>query len=76
MGYGRHLRQRGGAAHFRRVVPDDLKARIGRREIVRSIGALPLFKRNSLSRRFSLACDEAFRVVRSQPSLSREDIER
>jgi hypothetical protein len=76
MGYGRHLRQRVGAAHFRRVVPDDLKARIGRREIVRSVGALPLFERNSLSRRFGLACDEVFRIVRSQPSLTREDIGR
>jgi hypothetical protein len=56
--------------------PDDLKARIGRREIVRSLGALPLFERNSLSRRFGLACDEVFRIVRSQPSLTRGDIER
>jgi len=76
MGYGRHLRQRGGAAHFRRVVPVDLKARIGRREIVRSLSALPLFERNSPSRRFGLACDEVFRIVRSQPSLTREDIQR
>jgi integrase len=76
MGYGRHLRQRGGAAHFRRVVPGDLKARFGRREIVRSVGALPLFERNSQCRRFGLACDEVFRIVRSQPSLTREDIGR
>jgi hypothetical protein len=65
MGCGRLLRQRGGAAHFRRVVPDDLMARIGRRELVRSLGALPLFERNSLSRRFGLACDEVFCIVRS-----------
>ena len=76
MGYGRHLRQRGGAAHFRRVVPGDLKARFGRREIVRSVGAMPLFERNSQCRRFGLACDEVFRIVRSQPSLTREDIGR
>src|SRR5664280_209863 len=60
MGYGRHLRQRGGATHFRRVVPEDLRARIGRREIVRSIGVLRTFERHSASRRFCLACDEVF----------------
>jgi hypothetical protein len=76
MGYGRHLRQRGGAAHFRRVVPKDLFERFGRREIVRSIGALPAFERHSQSRRFSVACDEAFAMVRSEPTLTREDIDR
>lgn len=76
MGYGRHLRQRGGANHFRRVVPKDLVVRLGRREIVRSIGVLPSFERHSASRRFSLACDEVFRMVRSEPSLTREEIDR
>jgi hypothetical protein len=76
MGYGRHARQRGAAIHFRRVVPKDIAARWGRREIVRSIGALPAFERQSLCRRFCLACDEVFRIVRSQANLSRAEIDR
>ena len=76
MGYGRHLRQRGGAIHFRRAIPKDIAARIGRREIVRSVGALPTFERHSLCRRFGLACDEVFRIVRAETTLSRADIDR
>jgi hypothetical protein len=51
-------------------------ARFGRREIVRSIGVLPTFERHSASRRFGLLCDEVFRMVRSQPTLTREKIDR
>ena len=76
MGYGRHLRQRGGASHFRRAIPKDIATRFGRREIVRSVGALPAFERHSLCRRFGLACDEVFRIVRSQTTLSRAEIDR
>jgi hypothetical protein len=76
MGYGRHLRRRGGAGHFRRIAPKDLAVRFGRREIVRSIGVLPAFERHSASRRFCLACDEVFRMVRSEPTLTREEIDR
>jgi integrase len=75
MGYGRHMRQRDGAVHFRRVVPKDLRARIGKHEIVRAIRALPGSERHLMSRRFWLACDEVFSVVRSEPSLTRGDID-
>ena len=50
MGYGRHLRRRCGASHFRRAIPKDIAARFGRHEIVRSVGALPAFERHSLCR--------------------------
>ena len=76
MGYRGYLRQRGGVHHFRRVVPKDLVVRFGRREILRSIGVLQAFERQSASRRFCLACDEIFRMVRSEPTLTREEIDR
>ena len=75
-GYGSYLRQRGGASHFRRAIPKDIAARFGRREIIRSVGALPAFERHSQCRRFCLASDQVFRIVRSQTTLSRADIDR
>jgi len=35
-----HVRSKGLVAYFRRRVPDDLKSRFGRSEIVRSLGPL------------------------------------
>jgi hypothetical protein len=75
MGYGRHMRQRDGAVHFRRVVPKDLRTRIGKRAIVGAIRALHGSERHLTSGRFWLACDEAFSMVRSEPSLTRGDID-
>ena len=76
MGYRGYLRQRGGVCHFRRVIPKDLVVRFGRREILRSIGVLPASERQSAVRRFCLACDELFRMVRLEPMLTREEIDR
>ncbi len=76
MGYRSYLRQRGGVHHFRRVVPKDLVVRFGRHEILRSIGVVQASERQYLSRRFCLACDEIFRMVRSQPTLTLEEIDR
>ena len=76
MGYRGYLRQRGAAYHFRRVIPKDLVVRFGRREILRSVGVLPAFERQSAVRRFCLACDEIFRVMRLEPTLTRAEIDR
>ena len=69
MGHRGYLRQRGGVYHFRRVIPKDLVARFGRREILRSIGVLPALERRSAIRRFCLASDEILRMVRLEPTL-------
>lgn len=70
----RFLRVRAGRYDFRRRVPDELVSRLGKREIVRSLGALPHAEAVKKARRLTVACDRLFRMIAKKPELTRDQI--
>jgi integrase len=71
-----HIRQRGQTALFRRIIPHDLRARFGRREIIRSLGHASAGEARRLSQRYWDATETLFMLVRFDRKLSQADVAR
>ena len=67
--------RRGAIFHFRRVVPKDLRDRIGRTELVRSLETSDIPDAKQSSRRLYLLSEGLFEAVRDDPMLSKDQIE-
>jgi len=61
-----HLQRRGGRYYLRRAVPQDLRARYGKREITRALGTSDRQTAAVLCRRLGLELDDEFRLARAQ----------
>lgn len=70
----RFLRVRSGRYDFRRRVPDELVPRLGKREIVRSLGSLPYAEAVAKARRLTVASDRLFAMIAKNPDLSPDQI--
>lgn len=67
--------RRGAIFHFRRVVPKDLRDRIGRTELVRSLETSDIQDAKQSSRRLYLLSEGLFETVRGEPMLTSDQIE-
>ena len=74
MSVERHLRRRGAAVLFRRAVPRDLQERMGQKEIVKGLGALPAGRAQYCAYAMWSICEEVFSTVRQDPTLTPADI--
>jgi integrase len=70
-----HSRKRGATSQFRRVVPADLRARLGRSEIIRSLGRVAPSEARVLNHRLWSATETLFMSLRLNPGISREEVE-
>lgn len=68
-----HLQRRHGTYHLRVRVPDDLRLRVGSREIRRSLRVHTFAQARPLALKYAARVMEVFEMARSQP-LTREDI--
>lgn len=68
-----HLQRRHGTYHLRVRVPDDLRLRVGSREIRRSLRVHTFAQARPLALKYAARVMEVFEMARSQP-LAREDI--
>ena len=68
--------RRGGTYHFRRVVPTELRERIGRRELVRSLGSCNAKTARLLSDQLYGESEHLFELARHNPMLSDDQIAR
>ena len=75
MSVERHLRRRGAAVLFRRAVPRDLQERMGQKEIVKGLGAIPARSAQYCAYAMWSICEEVFSKVRQDPSLTPSDID-
>ena len=71
-----HVRTRGLVAYFRRRIPDDLKSRFGRSEIVRSLGSGSAFEAEASSRIHWMATQACFQLARMDKKLTRDELNR
>lgn len=69
-----HSRKRGTCRQFRRVVPADLRARLGRREIVRSLGSIGPGEARVIVNRLWTATETLFMTLRLNPGVSKEEV--
>ena len=69
-----HTRKRGANRQFRRVVPADLRERLGRREIVRSLGSVGPGEARVIANRLWTATETLFMTLRLDPGLSKEEV--
>lgn len=67
--------RRGVIFHFRRAVPKELRSRVGRTELVRSLETSDIQAAKQSSRRLYLLSEGLFEAVRGDPMLSKEEIE-
>lgn len=67
--------RRGAVFHFRRVVPKDLRNRIGRTELVCSLHTADITDAKQWSRRLYLLSEGLFEAVRDDPMLTKAQIE-
>lgn len=68
--------RRGGTYHFRRVVPVELRERIGRRELVRSLGSCNAKTARLLSDQLYGESEHLFELARKNPMLSDDQLAR
>lgn len=68
--------RRGGSYHFRRVVPAELRQRIGRRELVRSLGSCDAKTARLLSDQLYGESEQLFELARQNPMLSNDQLAR
>lgn len=71
-----NVARRGGTYHFRRVVPVELRERIGRRELVRSLGSCNAKTARLLSDRLYGESEQLFELARQNPMLSDDQLAR
>ena len=72
------VRRRHGSYQFRRVVPLDLRKRLARREVVRSLGPISKRQAGPKARRLWVSTERAFELMRTivmTPERSREVLE-
>lgn len=70
-----NLRRQGTTWHFRRRVPDRLRERMGRTEVVRSLATGNLREAGRRARLVWLSCERLFEMVSSAPTLTRSEVE-
>jgi hypothetical protein len=68
--------RRGGTDHFRRAVPVELRERIGRRELVRSLGSCNAKAARLLSDQLYGKSEQLFQLARQNPMLSGDQLAR
>lgn len=68
--------RRGGTYHFRRAVPVELRERIGRRELVRSLGSCNAKTARLLSDQLYGESEHLFELARQNPMLSDDQLAR
>lgn len=71
-----HVIRRSGRLHFRRTVPADLRARIGRRELTRSLGTADQHTAKLDAGRLYVASETLFRMARARPMLTTDQLAR
>lgn len=69
-----YIKEVGGRRVFRRVLPVDLAARLGKREIVRSLGSLPFEEAHRQARAMAVATDRLIDMARRRPELTPEEL--
>lgn len=67
---------RGGIYHFRRTVPTELRERIGRRELVRSLGSGNAKSARLLADQLYRESERLFEMARQKPMLSNDQLAR
>ena len=76
MGFLANVVQRGRTFHFRRRIPADLRRRIGRHELVRSLGTGDIRAAKLRACRLYVAAEELFSTLRATPMLTDDQIAR
>lgn len=66
--------RRGGIYHFRRTIPEDLRARFGRRELCRSLGNCPPRVARIRADQLYSASEELFAIARQDPMLTTDQL--
>ena len=74
MGFLANVVQRGRTFHFRRRIPADLRRRIGRHELVRSLGTGDIRAAKLRACRLYVAAEELFSTLRATPMLTDDQI--
>jgi integrase len=69
-----HARWKGGHLFFRRKVPFDLRERLRRSEIIRSIPALPLSQARRCTRWLWLQTEKLFEMLRGDPTITYDQV--
>lgn len=69
-----HARWKGGRLFFRRKVPLDLRERLQRSEIIRSIKAVPLFQAKRCTRWLWLQTERLFEMLRNDPTITHDQV--
>lgn len=66
--------RRGGIYHFRRTIPEDLRARFGRRELSRSLGNCPPRVARIRADQLYSASEDLFAIARQDPMLTTDQL--
>lgn len=74
MGSVANVVQRGRTFHFRRRVPIDLRRRLGRHELVRSLGTSDIRTAKLKACRLYVAAEELFSILRATPMLTDDQL--
>lgn len=74
MGSVANVVQRGRTFHFRRRVPVDLRQRLGRHELVRSLGTSDIRTAKVVACRLYVAAEELFSTLRAMPMLTDDQL--
>lgn len=75
MRHGSYLRIAGGRRVFRRILPDDIAKRMGKREIIRSLGSVTHEEARRQARALTVATDRFIEMARARRQLTADELD-